>query len=243
MFKTVVRFVVLLPFVAMLSGCGIIDYFFLTPPEDTAQELFESGNDAMREKNYAKGVEYFSRLKDNYPFSPYAIEAELSLADAYFLDEEYLLAAEAYKEFETLHPRHSAIPYVLFQVGNAHLKNFVSIDRPQTNIAEAYEYFNRVRESYPGSEYAENAAELLVQCRRLMAEHELFVADFYWRAERYASAAARYDYAAEQFSDIEDLSKYAVEKGKIAYLKAAEERAKEDKARLHGSWKQWFDWL
>ncbi|MFV0422108.1 outer membrane protein assembly factor BamD [Oleidesulfovibrio sp.] len=241
--RSVVRFLAMLPLLAMLSGCGLIDYFFLPPPEDTAQELFESGNDAMREKDYASATNYFSKLKDNFPFSPYAIEAELSLGDAYFLDEEYLLASEAYKEFEMLHPRHSAIPYVLFQIGNANLKSFVSIDRPQTNVAEAYEYFSRVRESYPGSEYAKKSEELLGQCRRLMAEHELFVADFYWRTERFMSAAFRYKYVAEEFSDVEDLQKYAIEKSRIAYLRATAEHAQTDRAKLHGSWKEWFEWL
>ena len=31
------------------SGCGIIDMVYLPPAEDTAQEIFEAGNDAMRE--------------------------------------------------------------------------------------------------------------------------------------------------------------------------------------------------
>ncbi|ABB38862.1 outer membrane assembly lipoprotein YfiO [Oleidesulfovibrio alaskensis G20] len=241
--RTIVRFMVMLSLLATLSGCGIIDYFFLPPPEDTAQELFESGNDAMREKDYASATDYFSKLKDNFPFSPYAIEAELSLGDAYFLDEEYAMAAEAYKEFETLHPRHKAIPYVLFQIGNANLKSFVSIDRPQTNVAEAYEYFSRVRESYPGSEYAQKAGELLGECRRLMAEHELFVADFYWRTGKFRSAASRYQHVAQEFPDVEDLRAYAEEKGKIAYLRATEEKAQQDRDRRHGSWKQWFEWL
>ena len=88
-----------------LGGCGIIDYFYLPPPEDTAQELFESANEYMREKDYARASELYRKLKDNYPFSPYTVEAELSLADAYFLDSEFVLAAEAYKEYESLRPR------------------------------------------------------------------------------------------------------------------------------------------
>ena len=54
----------------LLSGCGIIDYYFLPPPEDTAQELYENANDAMRDKDYQQAAEYYMRLKDNFPFSP-----------------------------------------------------------------------------------------------------------------------------------------------------------------------------
>ena len=55
--------------VGNLSACGIIDYFYLPPPEDTAQELFENGNDAMREKNYMAAINYYTKLKESYPLA------------------------------------------------------------------------------------------------------------------------------------------------------------------------------
>jgi len=54
----------------LVSSCGLIDYYFLPPPDDTAQELFESGMDYMKEKRYANAAEHFIKLKDRYPFSP-----------------------------------------------------------------------------------------------------------------------------------------------------------------------------
>ena len=71
----------------------------------------------MSEKNYVRAVELYNKLRDTYPFSPYTVDAELSLADAYYLDEDYEQAAETYKDFESLHPRHEAIQYVLYQTG------------------------------------------------------------------------------------------------------------------------------
>ncbi len=241
--RTAIRLVLLLPVLFMLNGCGIIDYFYLPPPEDTAQELFEAGNDAMREKDYASATEYFTTLKDRYPFSPYTIEAELSLGDAYFLDEEYMLAVDTYKEFEMLHPRHEAIPYVLFQIGNANLKSFISIDRPQTNIAEAYQYFMRLQEAHPGTEYAAKALEYLHICRKYMAEHEIYVADFYWRTNRYTSAFMRYKTVVEQYADVEEYQEYARERARLSYLKSQEQLTESERERREGSWKDYFKWL
>ena len=227
----------------LLNGCGIIDYFYLPPPEDTAQELFEAGNDAMREKNYLAASGYFSKLNDNFPFSPYAVEAELSLADCYFLDEEWGMAAEAYKEFETLHPRHEAIPYVLYNIGMANLNGYPSIDRPSTQVEEAYSYFSRLRESYPTTEYATVAAEKMKECRKLMAEHELFYADFYFRMERYASALSRYQTIIRDFPDVPEIHSHAEVKAKAAFVKDREQRAESTREKREGSWKQWFGWL
>lgn len=243
MVKTPLRCFVVLALVGMLSGCGIIDWFYLPPPEDTAQELFEAGNDAMREKDYISASGYYTKLKDNFPFSPYAVEAELSLADCYFLDEEWDMAADAYKEFESLHPRHQAIPYVLFNIGMADINGYPSIDRPATQIEEAYFYFQRLRESYPNTEYAEVAAEKMAECRRIMAEHEMFYADFYFRMERYASALARYQIIIRDFTDVPELHEHAVQKAKAAFIKNREQKAEETRLKREGSWRQWFDWL
>lgn len=226
-----------------LTGCGLLDYFFLPPPEDTAQELFEGANDAMLEKDYGHAAKLFSKLKDSFPFSPYTIEAELSLGDAYFLDEEYVLAAEAYKEFEMMHPRHEAIPYVLYQIGMSDIKSFISIDRPTNMVEEAIEYLTRLKDTYPNSEYAQNAPAAILDGRRLIAEHELYMADVFWNMERYGSAWRRYSYIVENFADVPEVHKHAKEKSLAAYAKYRETNSEETRENIEGSWKDWFKWL
>ena len=241
--RTVIRVILVAALSVCLSGCGIIDFFYLPTSEDTAQELFESANDAMREKNYALAIDHYTKLKDAYQFSPYAIEAELSLADAYFLDEEWLAAIDAYKEFEGLHPRHEAIPYVLFNIGMASKNMYLSIDRPITPITDAYSYFKRVYELYPDSEYADRSRELMVECRRLMAQQELYVADFYFRMGKFGSAWLRYKDLVNNFKDVPDIYTHAEEKGQAAFIRHREQEAREILERREGSWKQWFNWL
>lgn len=227
----------------MLSGCGIIDYIYLPPSEDTAQELYENGNDAMREKKYDEAAEYYTKIKDNYPFSPFAIEAELSLADAYFLNKDYPEAANAYQDFESLHPRNPAIPYVLYQLGMSHLNAFISIDRPVTQVQKGLDYFHRLRETYPGSEYAEKALVHMQECRRILAERELYIADVYWRTEKYGAAWQRYAYVKEHFSDIPQAMEYASERASAAYLLYRKQESQTQLEEREGSWKKWFDWL
>ena len=90
--KSLLRSLVLALSLFTLSGCGIIDMVYLPPPEDTAQEIFESGNEAMSEKNYVRAAELYIKLRDTFPFSPYTLEGELALADCYFLDKEYIFS-------------------------------------------------------------------------------------------------------------------------------------------------------
>ena len=227
----------------LCSGCGVIDYYFITPPEDTAQELAELGNEAMKGKDYSKAIDCFQKLKDRYPFSPFTTAGELSLGDAYFLDEQYKAASETYKEFESLHPRHESIPYVLLQIGISSYDQFESIDLPQDTIAEALEYFRRVSAEYPGTEFSKKADTYLLKCRRYIAEHEVFVADFYWRAERYESAWMRYEYVQKNFPGLPDIVSYAAERSKQSYVMYQKTLSQKMMEKEQGSWKQWFDWL
>ncbi|NCC23835.1 MAG: outer membrane protein assembly factor BamD [Deltaproteobacteria bacterium] len=237
------HFFLCLMLAGLLQGCGLIDYVFLTPPEDTAQEMAEAGRLAMQEKRYGDAIDSFTKLKERYPFSPYTAMAELALGDAYFLDEQYKAAVATYKEFEALHPRHEAIPYVLFQIGKSNFLMFDSIDLPQDNITEAVDYFNRVALSFPDSPYAGEAREYIVKCRRYEAEHEVFVADFYWRTGNYEAAWQRYSYVVDRYPEQEEIVRYSLVRRDLSYFKYQKSRSQERIDEEKGSWKQWFDWL
>lgn len=226
-----------------LGGCGVIDYFYLPAPEDTAQELYEGGQEAMKDQRYDDAAEYFTKLKDRYPFSPYTPQAELGLGDAYYMDGSYAEAADAYSEFESLHPRHEQMPYVLYMLGKSYYKQFKSIDMPQDFVGQAIESFTRLVQSYPGSKYEEEAQSLILECRRYMAEHEIFVADFYWRTERYGAAWERYHYVMDNFQDLPEVVDYATKRADLAWVRHRAMTSEEEREDVQGSWKDWFDWL
>lgn len=226
-----------------LSGCGIIDYYFLTPPEDTAQELAQAGFEAMEAREYRQAVTYFTRLRDRYPFSPFTSAAELALGDAYFLSGQYQAAAQTYLEFESLHPGHEAIPYVLHQIGMSYLRQFRSIDRPIDNLHQALQYFRRLQQTYPQSPQAQEAEQAILETRTRIAEHELFVADFYWRRNQYGPAWRRYQSVVRDFGDIPEIGEYAERQANFAYYHFQRQQAQEDREEREGTWKRLLDWL
>lgn len=226
-----------------VTGCGIIDYYNLPPPEDTAQELFESANTYMADKNYVDAIILYNKLKESYPFSPYSIEAELSLADAYYLDSEYNYATEAYKDYESLHPRDDNMPYVLYQIGMSRIKAFISIDRPTTDIQEGYAYFNRLVQTYPDSKYADQAEKQMLECRKIMAEHELYIADVFWNMKKYGSAWKRYQFIADNFKENVEVAAHARKKAIASYNLYRESQSSMTRQQREGSYKDWFEWL
>lgn len=235
--------VLLLVLVPLVSSCGLIDYYFLPPPEDTAQELFESGMDYMKEKRYARAADNFLKLKDRYPFSPLTPKAEIALGDAYFLDSKFPEALEAYKEFETLHPGNPQIPYVLFQMALSNLNQFRTIDLRQDNVKEALEIFYRLEESYPGSEFSDAVKQNIYKCRKILAEHEIFVADFFWRTKQYGAAWHRYLFILENFGDVVEFKEYVKKQAEYSYFEYQKVLSEEERERVQWTWKRLLKWL
>ncbi|WP_027184920.1 outer membrane protein assembly factor BamD [Desulfovibrio inopinatus] len=241
---SVIRLIAIFLLVTQLNGCGFIDYFFLPPPEDTAQELYEAGRDAMSEKKYSNAIEYFTKLKDRYPFSPYTTPALIALGDALFLEEDYATASDVYMEFESLHPRDEEIPYVLFQIGMSNFKRAESIDMPPDNLQTALQYFYLLEETFPQTEYGKLAGEYILKCRKRMAEHELFVADFYWRTDNYGPAWRRYMYVADNFKDVPEVVEYSKERAALSYLEYQKTLTEDERREIEGDWRQWLkEWL
>lgn len=228
-------------FIISLNGCGVIDHYFLAPPEDTAQELFENARSYMQDKEYDSAIESLSTLNDRYPFSPYAVQARMMLGDAYFLDNRFVEAVDIYEEFLSLHPRHESIDYVIFQIGVSKYKSHKSIDLPQNELAEAVEAFRRIIDSYPQSPYINEAQSYIIKCRTLMAEHELFVADFYFKSKSYKASWARYNFIIENYPDLADVVRLANERAKVAFFYYQQEENSDQ--RNPSTFKDLFKWL
>ncbi len=227
-----------------LCACGSSNNFVPdADPDATAVALFEDANNSMREKDYVKAAELYTTLKEEYPFSPYTIEAELSLADCYYRDKEWLLAVDAYKEFEAMHPRHQAIPYVLYQIGMANINTYNSVDRPPTRVAEAQAFFTRLRDSYPRHEYAMKASAEIAKCRRILAEYEVYSGDFFFRTENYHAAWRRYIIVVQNFPEIQDLHAYAEKRRHIAYFKYIFSHNEQKRREREDTWHNWLKWL
>ena len=153
------------------------------------------------------------------------------------------MAAEAYRDFETLHPRHEAIPYVLYQLGMSLKNTYTSIDRSAAEVKEALEYFTRLQQEYPDTEHGMKAAEQIAACRKTLAQREIFIANVFWGMENYQAAYSRFQHVVQTYPDAKEEADYARTKGEAAYLKFRQWQAQAIREHQEGSWKDWFSWL
>ncbi len=155
----------------------------------------------FKKGNYNSALEHFEKLRDWYPFSKFAILAELKIADSHYRLEEYEDAIFAYEEFAELHPRNEAIPYVLYQIGRCYFDRMDTIDRDQSVTRKALEMFKRLNEKYPDNSYALKADKHINQCLKSLAGHELYVGRFYYKTKHYKAALHRFKAVLSRYPD------------------------------------------
>jgi outer membrane protein assembly factor BamD len=185
-------------FLLGLSACASVN----TIEEKSAKQLAAEGMSEYRKGNYGASIEAFDKLKDWYPFSKYAILAELKVADAHYKLQQYDEAIIAYEQFESLHPRNDALSYVIYQIGRCYFEQIDTIDRDQSVAHKALEVFQRLKRQFPDNSYSLIADEHIHKCYKSLAGHDLYVGMFYYRTKHYKAAKKRFESVISEYPDV-----------------------------------------
>jgi outer membrane protein assembly factor BamD len=245
LFRVAVLFLLSIPIIGV-GGCDsyLVKFYFgdtfskgsSSAVEKSAEQLAAEGMQKIQKKDYEDAVKDFRQLKERYPYSKYAMLAELKLGDAHFYNGDYTDAAIAYEEFARLHPRNEVIPYVLYQIGMCHFLAFSDIDRDQEETRLAIEAFQRLIQTFPDSEYALKANKQLFECQKRIAAHEFHVGRLYFIMGEYYAARERLEVVNRKYPQaIKDMG-YDVELDKM--LTASANRVNEG-GKKPSFWHRW----
>ena len=166
------------------SGPTSVDYSV------SAQKNYERGMKMLGEKEWVAAAKYFAFIKSRFPYSKYAVLAELRLADAEFGAEQYLESVDSYKLFAKLHPTHEMVAngYVSLRVAEAYFEMLPgdfwlvppSYEKDQSSVEDAEEELRKFLDQYPDSPFYKKAEELAKKVAKRLADHEWYVARYYW---------------------------------------------------------------
>lgn len=196
---------VVLALALALAGCGKGD----RDARSGADELFERGVKSMNSGNFTNAVGYFEALEARYPFSNQAKQAQLNLIYSYYRNGERELAVDAAIQFERENPTHPRVDYALYMRGLANFApehnvfhRIFSVElwkRPPVYARESFSAFSRLVQRYPQSRYAPDAHQRMVFLRNRLAQHENYVAEYYFKRGAFAAAANRAKFVVESY--------------------------------------------
>ncbi|MCY4643069.1 MAG: outer membrane protein assembly factor BamD [Bacteriovoracales bacterium] len=180
----------LLLIIALLSSCATE-----APKGRTfAEGLYREAEDLAKDKRYLMAIEKLGLLRSRYPYSFYATQAELLLADIYFLQENYEQAAQAYIFFKDFHPKHKKTSYIISKIAESFFRQLPkTFDRDLSLGRLAVQYYREVVQKYGRTKYAKSAKEKIALLEKMFDQKEKYIADFYFKTKVYMAAKYRYD--------------------------------------------------
>src|SRR6478736_2451275 len=74
--------------------------------EEDPASLYADAEEDIKSDHYQIAIDKLRIIKNKFPYSKYAIDSQLRIADVLFMQEAYGEAAVSYETFRDLHPKH-----------------------------------------------------------------------------------------------------------------------------------------
>lgn len=175
---------------SLLSGaCSTV-----APEDSNPESLFKAAEEEISGNRYLMAIDKLRMVKNKFPYSKFAAEAQLRIADVYFLQESFTEAALGYETFRDLYPKHPKTAYATFRIAKSYFgESPENVARDQTPTLKALEGYQEFLRRFPDSAEATEARADAAEATRRLAQKEYEIARFYMKRRDYSSAKHRFE--------------------------------------------------
>ena len=178
----------------------------------TARQNYELAVAEYGDRDWEEAIAFADFVRIRFPFSRYAVEAELLIARAEFELKNYVTAQDAFRQFLRLHPTHKHVRngWVSYMACVSAYKAAPDsvpflpphFQRDQSLLREATIELKYFFDHHAGSKMEPLARKLEAEVLRRLLEHELYVARFHLDRDRPEAAIMRLQAAHDTYSGI-----------------------------------------
>lgn len=192
----------------LLAGCGWLnpwngDEAKLKPKVDASQipveDLYNNGVDALNQKRYVAATRQFDLVEQNYPYSSWAVNAQLMQGYTQYLQNHYTEAIGTLDRFIQLHPAHRDIAYAYYLRALSYYEQIADIQRDQKSTQLAMNALQEVVNRFPDSAYARDARLKIDLARDHLAGKEMEIGRWYERQHLYTAAIGRFQRVVDDY--------------------------------------------
>ena len=189
--------VVLLP---LLSACGRGGSDEAkNAPVGPVEQLYNNGVDALNAKRYTTASEQFAAVEQNYPYSSWAVNAQLMQGYTQYLRNHYSEAIVTLDRVIQLHPAHRDVAYAYYLRALCYYEQIADIQRDQRGTELAMTALQDVVNRFPDSAYARDARLKIDLCRDHMAGKEMEIGRWYEGQHLYEAAIGRFQRVVDDY--------------------------------------------
>jgi outer membrane protein assembly factor BamD len=184
--------------------------------ENDPVSLYDHAVDNIASSRYQMALDQLTMIKNKFPYSQVAIDAQLQMAEVYFRQEQYIEAAASFEVFFDLYPKHGRAAYALIRVAECYDKSTPSHpERDLTNATKAIKSYKNFLVHFKNeplqTEQIALAKQRIQGLEEKLAQKEFAIGDFYYRREWFISARHRFEQIVKQYANTQT-AKLAQEK-------------------------------
>lgn len=226
MIKKIVTTSLTLLYFSLLLGCSS------TPVnEGDPIALLKDAEDDIQSDHYQIAIDKLRSLKNKFPYSKAATDAQIRMADVYFLQDFFAEAAASYEAFRDLHPKHEKTAYASFRAAKSYYNDSPSnVARDLSSTKRALTAYEDFIHRYPNAPEVAEAQKDIASIRHFLADKELYIGNFYFKRDFYDSAKNRYKKILDLYPETE-AAKTAQEKLAQIGARANPEQSKKDSSK------------
>ncbi len=200
-----------------LAACSSTDKRALA---NDPNRLYSEAKDDLSSGSYDRAIKSLEKVEALASGTLLGQQALLDMAYAQWKTGERVTALATTDRFLRLHPSSPAHDYALYLRGlinfNDDLGLFGKIagqrlsERDQRASREAHQNFRQLVEQYPESKYTDDARVRMDYIVNTLADHEVQVAQYYYRRGAYLAAANRAKQAVAEYPQVPSISQALV---------------------------------
>ncbi|MEX0779211.1 MAG: outer membrane protein assembly factor BamD [Balneolales bacterium] len=173
---------------------------------DSLEVAFEKSMEQYENEKYNDAARSFETVLSIGRGTQHARDAQYYLAESYYKDRQYLIAATEYRRYATNYPRTERRPEVEYKEALSYYQMSPRYNLDQTETHRAIELFQLFLQRNGNSEYADDARDNLENLRNKLAEKQFRAGELYLRIGQYEAAAIYFgltmqDYPESRFAE------------------------------------------
>lgn len=158
------------------------------PPE----KIFSEAVAAEKEGEFQKATTLYGEVERQHPYSDYATQAQLRLAEAFYDALKYDEAIVAFDRFIDLHPGHAKVSRAYYLKAMCYYEQMTDVTRDQEMTRLALEALDTVISRFPDSSYARDASLKRDLALDHLAGKEMEIGRYYLKHGEYNAAINRF---------------------------------------------------
>lgn len=184
----------------LLVSCGSKDENSdAQKPVAPVEDLYNNGVDALNSQRYDSANDQFNLVEQNYPYSTWAVNAQLMQGYTQYLQNKYTDAIATLDRFIQLHPTHRDVAYAYYLRALCYYEQIADIQRDQRGTQLAMNALQEVVNRFPDSAYARDARLKIDLCNDHLAGKEMEIGRWYESQHLYTAAIGRFQRVVDDY--------------------------------------------